>query len=104
MVAPSGGFVSGNSYQVGTALFGVAGFSCNSGATGVLWTVGVYTVAKTSAQAWSVGDIVYFNSSTHVYDNVSSTGNRVGIAVAAAANPSSTGEVRLDGIMNPVVS
>jgi predicted RecA/RadA family phage recombinase len=40
----------------------VAGFTCLVGATGVLWLKGVYALAKTSAQAWAVGDIIYWDN------------------------------------------
>lgn len=99
VVAPSGGFTSGKPYLIGTTLFGVAGFTCLVGATGVLWTTGVFSLAKTSAQAWVVGDPIYWNTSTKLADNVSSTGLRIGVATATAANPSAVGEVRLDGQM-----
>lgn len=101
-IAPASGFVSGNAYQVGAALFGVAGFSCSAGATDVLWLKGVFSLTKTSAQAWAVGDIIYWNNTTFCCDNTLAAGPRVGVATAAAANPSPVGEVRLDGILNPV--
>jgi predicted RecA/RadA family phage recombinase len=104
VVAPSGGFTDGLCYQIGAALFGVASYSCAAGATGELWLKGVYDLAKTSAQAWVLGDIIYLNAGTSLCSNVSTDGPRVGIATAAAANPSTVGEVRLDGILNPIVS
>jgi predicted RecA/RadA family phage recombinase len=94
VTAPSGGFTDGNCYQIGAALFGVAGYTCLVGATGELWLKGVFALTKMTTQV-ALGDIVY-------WDNTD--GPRIGIATAAAANPSATGEVRLDGIMNPVVS
>lgn len=99
VTAPSGGFVSGKGYQVGSALFGVAGFSCNSGSTGVLWTVGVYNLTKTSAESWSVGDVIYWDNTNFRCDNVANTGTRIGVALSTAANPSSVGEVRLNGFL-----
>jgi predicted RecA/RadA family phage recombinase len=104
VVAPSGGFISGNAYALGAALFGIAGFTCAAGAMGELWLKGTYALAKTSAQAWVLGDIIYWNAGTSLCSNVSTDGPRIGIATAAAANPSATCEVRLDGLMNPVVS
>jgi predicted RecA/RadA family phage recombinase len=104
VVAPSGGFTDGNCYQIGQALFGVASYTCLVGATGELWLKGVFALTKLSTQVWALGDIVYWDNTNHWCSNVSTDGPRIGIATAAAANPSATGEVRLDGLMNPVVS
>lgn len=59
--------------------------------------VGVHTLPKTSAQAWAEGDKIYWNTSTSLCDNVATTGPLIGVAVAVAANPTSTGVVRLNG-------
>jgi hypothetical protein len=48
--------------------------------------------------------MIYWDNTNFRCDNVSTTGARIGVATAAAANPSAVGEVRLDGIMNPIVS
>jgi predicted RecA/RadA family phage recombinase len=104
VVAPSGGFTDGLCYQIGAALFGVASYTCVAGATGELWLKGVFTLTKLTTQVWALGDIIYWDNINHWCSNVATDGNRVGIATAAAANPSAVGEVRLDGIMNPIVS
>ena len=90
-------FVSGTGYKVGS-LFGIAGFSCASGETGVLWLRGVFTHAKTSAQAWTVGQPIFWDDTAKVMTSAAGTANlKVGVAFAVAANPSSTGSVRLNG-------
>lgn len=98
VVAPGGGFVSGSAYLIGASLFGVAGFSCAAGATGVLWREGVFNLAKISAQAWAVGDIIYWSVNNAACTNVNSSSDvKVGIATAVAANPTATGNVCLTG-------
>lgn len=76
------------------ALAGVAMYSAASGEEVEIKTTGVFELAKTSAQAWTVGAPIYATSAgvatTVATDNVA-----IGHAVAAAANPSAIGRVRL---------
>lgn len=58
---------------------------------------GVWTLAKTAAQAWTVGEKIYWDDGNKRCDTTSSVGPLIGVATAIAANPSSTGVVRLDG-------
>lgn len=53
---------SGDLVFVG-ALFGIADNDAPSGAPCVLCTEGVYTLPKTSAQAWTVGVAIYWDGS-----------------------------------------
>lgn len=80
------------------AIFGVATADITSGADGEFETFGVYDLAKTSAQAWTQGQKIYWDNSNKRCDNDSTVGMLIGVAVTAAANPSSTGRVRLNGI------
>lgn len=96
VTAPSGGFTSGNGYQVGASIFGVAGFDAAVGVMGVLWVVGVYNLTKESAQAWSQGDEIFWDNGNQWCTNVQGSGMlKIGKAWAAAANPSAVGMVRL---------
>lgn len=79
------------------AIFGVAQAAAASGADVVLVREGVFTLPKVSAQAWTLGAKIYWddtakNCTTTVGSNV-----LIGAAVAAAANPTATGDVLLDG-------
>lgn len=74
----------------GTALFGVAVFDAVSGTASAFITQGVVTIAKTSALAISVGDVLYWDSTNKVVNKTTSGQRAVGVAVEAAANPSST--------------
>lgn len=86
---------SGDGVKVGV-LFGVASTDALSGADVVIATKGVYELPKTSAQAWTVGAAIYWTGSAAT--TATTTGNvLIGVAAAAAANPSATGMVRLNG-------
>jgi predicted RecA/RadA family phage recombinase len=80
-------------------LFGVATKDVASGAAGEFMTRGVHTLAKTSAQAWTVGALIYWDDTNKVCTTSSASGANflIGCATAVAANPSSTGTVRLNG-------
>jgi len=86
--------VAGQSVLIGS-IFGIVQENALSGAQMQVKRVGVHDVTKTSAQAWTEGQRVYWNTSTSKYDSVSTVGPLVGLAVAVAANPSTTGRVLL---------
>ncbi|MEP2782328.1 MAG: capsid cement protein [Pseudoruegeria sp.] len=85
---------SGDYVKVGE-IGGVAQTTVASGEDVVLVRKGVFSLAKTSAQAWTVGAKVYWTGSE--FSTTASGNTLVGVAVAEAANPSSTGFVLLDG-------
>src|SRR5581483_582560 len=96
ITAPTGGVTSGVGVLV-ESLFGVALGTASAGASCDIATEGVWDLAKTSAQAWAVGDKIYWDNANARCDNVATAGFRlIGVAVAAVANPSSTGRVRLN--------
>lgn len=86
---------SGQGAQVGS-IFGVATSDVTSGDPGEFATCGVWSLAKTSAQAWAVGQKVYWDDSNKRCDTDGTVGMLVGVAIAVAANPSSTGYVKLN--------
>lgn len=101
VAAPSGGTISGQLYKVGS-IIGVAATTEAAGDPVVLKTTGVFELTKTSAQAWAVGDLVYMNTTSRSLTNVSATGLvLVGMATEVAANPSSVGRARLNGVSAP---
>lgn len=95
----AGGTISaGDGVQQGQ-LFGVAQNDATSGQDVEIDTMGVYTLPKTSAQAWTVGALVYWDGSECT---TSGSGELlIGVAMAVAANPSATGRVRLNGTARP---
>lgn len=89
-VAAGAGFKVGNIIAVATS-------AALSGATVEGLTEGVLDVNKTSAQAWTVGALVYWDDTAKEFTTTSTSNTKAGVAVAGAANPSSTGRVRLNG-------
>ncbi|HLS19400.1 MAG TPA: capsid cement protein [Paracoccaceae bacterium] len=87
---------SGDGALVGS-LFGVAVSDADNGAPVVLSTTGVWRLAKTKAQAWAVGALVYWDNSTKVATTTGTDNKLIGVAAADAANPSDAGLVRLNG-------
>lgn len=77
-------------------LFGVAQHDAAIGEEVSIATCGVFELPKTSAQAWTVGAALYWTGT--LLSTAAGTGTLfVGIAAAAAANPSAVGLVRLNG-------
>lgn len=91
---------SGQGALVG-ALFGVATVDVLSGVEANFQVLGVVTLNKTSAQAWTQGALIYWDNTNKEATTTSTSNTRIGCAAAAAANPSSTGNVRLNGIATP---
>lgn len=88
-VSSGGGFLAGS-------IFGVATADVADTAAGEFQTCGVVSLAKTSAQAWTVGQKIYWDNTLFVCSTVGTVGQLIGAATAIAANPSSTGYVRLN--------
>jgi predicted RecA/RadA family phage recombinase len=87
---------SGDGLQVGS-IFAVALGDAANGAAVRGMTEGVFDIAKTSAQAWTVGQKVYWDNSAKVCDTDGTLGILIGTCTEIAANPTSTGKVRLNG-------
>jgi len=103
-IAPAGGVVSGALVRI-NSLIGVAATDAAAGETFALMLGGVHELAKTSAQAWAVGEPVYAIAGTNVLTNAAGTGNYlVGVAAAVAVNPSAVGQVRLNGTLGHPVT
>lgn len=87
---------SGGGALVGS-IFGVAAGDALSGASVDLATTGVFTLPKVDALAVSIGDVIYWDNSAKNVNKTSSGNTKIGVAVTAAANPSATVNVRLNG-------
>ncbi len=87
---------SGGGLLVGS-IFGVAQGDAENGAEVEAHLVGVHTLAKTSALAIAVGDLIYWDDDNKVVNKTATAQKLVGVAVSAAANPSDSVEVRLNG-------
>lgn len=87
---------SGMIVLVGSIL-GIAAFDAAISTAVELMVAGVFTINKTSALAITAGDLLYLDDTNHVVNKTSSAQKLVGVALADAANPSSTVTVRLNG-------
>lgn len=89
---------SGNGVLIGS-LFGIAAGDAAIGEDLDLVTVGVFDMAKVSTDVLAVGDLVYWDESATLVSSDDDTGANelIGIAVTAAANPSGSVNVRLNG-------
>ena len=94
-LAPGADVASGTGHLFGAALFGVALTDAKNGVASSFAVEGVFSLAKTSALAIAVGDRVFWDATNAVVNKTSLAQQQVGIAVAAAANPSSTVLVKL---------
>lgn len=97
LTAPYARATSGLGAKVG-AIFGVSMDTVAEAVEGQFQTDGVHTLAKTSAQAWAVGDKIYWDDSNKRCDNVATVGMLIGYATAIAADPSASGNVKLKGV------
>ena len=86
--------VSGAGCQVGTALFGIAGYAAASGASVDLDTEGVFDIAKATG-AWTAGDRVYWDNTAKLATTVATSNLRIGLATQNALSADATGRVTL---------
>lgn len=86
---------SGDGYLVGS-LFGVAQHDAVVGAEVELAVVGVFTLPKTTSQAWSVGDKAYWDVSAGKVTTTASSHKQIGVVVVAAGTNDTTGVVLLN--------
>jgi predicted RecA/RadA family phage recombinase len=82
------------------SIFGVAKSALAISVSGQFAVEGVFVLAKTSAQAWTVGQLIYWDDTTKLCTTTVGSNKLIGVALAVAANPSSTGTVRLNGSFN----
>ncbi|KQU77714.1 hypothetical protein ASD12_18105 [Mesorhizobium sp. Root102] len=87
-VASGDGVVAGS-------LFGVANGDIAVGDEGTLSLIGVFELAKVSAQAWTFGQKIYWVAADAEATSTAGSNKLIGVAVEAADNPSATGKVRL---------
>ena len=95
-ITATAAITSGDFVSIGS-LGGVAQGTVAIGEDVVLVRRGVFTLPKTSAQAWTVGAPIYWDASAGEMTTVSTGNTLVGCAAAVAADPSATGRVLLDG-------
>lgn len=89
-LAPGADVASGVGYLFGASLFGVAITDAVNGTASAFQCAGTVEIAKTSALAISVGDRLFWDATNKVVNKTTTAQQQVGVAVAAAANPSAT--------------
>ncbi len=94
-LTPAAAVAAGVGYLFGAALFGVCINGCAISTPGEFLTEGVVTIGKTSALAIAVGDRVFWDATNKVVNKTTTSQQCVGVAVEAAANPSSTVAIKL---------
>ncbi|UWQ77612.1 DUF2190 family protein [Leisingera sp. S132] len=87
---------SGEGCKVG-AIFGIASIDALAGEPVQIKRRGVFDLIKTSAQAWTQGAKIYWDDTNKRTTTAASGNTLVGAATLAAADPSDTGTVLLDG-------
>jgi len=87
---------AGAAFKVGS-IIAVATSAADSGDPVEGITRGVLDLAKVSAQAWTVGALVYWDDTAKLFTTTSTSNTLAGVAVAVAANPTATGRARLNG-------
>lgn len=94
-VAPTGGVTAGVGVLMGVS-FGIALQTAAAGATFDLGTSGVWDIAKLNTEVWLAQDKIYWDNANARATNAPAAGARlIGFAASAAANPTTTGRVRL---------
>jgi predicted RecA/RadA family phage recombinase len=93
---------AGQGFMLG-AIFAVASQNALSGEPVEGKRFGVYALAKTSAQAWGIGDRIYWDSANKRCDKTGTIGTLIGVAVADAADPSAVGIIALSGAISPLL-
>ncbi len=86
--------VSGQPVVIGNRI-GIAINDIASGASGAVEMTGCYSVTKVSAQAWAAGDEIFWDASASKFTTVGTANTFAGHAMDIAANPTSTGNLRL---------
>ena len=94
-LTPAAAVAAGAGYLFGAGLFGVAVNPVVISTAGEFLTEGVVTIGKTSALAIAVGDRLFWDATNSVVNKTSTAQQCVGVAVAAAANPSSTVSMKI---------
>lgn len=95
-VTAAAAIASGDFVKVG-ALCGVAQGAAAIGEDVAIVRCGVFTLPKLSAQAWTVGQKIYWSTADSECTTVVGSNTLIGVAHAVAADSSDTGDVLLDG-------
>ena len=79
------------------SLFGIANGDALSGAEVLINVRGVFDMAKTAAQAWTVGQLIYWSGTAAT--TVVGTNKLIGVCIRVELAAATVGRVRLNGAM-----
>ena len=83
--APAGGVVSGNGVMIGD-LFGVAQHSAAAGEMFECAVKGAFDIVKAASQAWTVGQLIYWDSVAGAATTTASGNKLIGKAIVAVGS------------------
>ena len=97
--APTGGVVSGTPVEIGQLLV-IPGVTAAVGVKFSGTTSGVFSITKIGTQAWTEGQLVYWDDGNTRFTSVATGSLLAGVAVEAVAGGAgdTTGKVRLNGM------
>lgn len=100
VTVPSGSYAedlaAGDGVLIGV-LFGVAQHDAAIGEEVEIARYGVFNLAKTTSQAWTVGQKAYWSVATNKVTTSAGSNKLIGVVVADAGSNDETGSVCLDG-------
>jgi predicted RecA/RadA family phage recombinase len=98
VITATSNVTSGSGVLVGS-LFGVAEGDIANGAEGVIVLEGVFDLPKAPSQAWTVGQLIYWDTANSRATNVAGSNKLIGVAVAPVGGGAgeTIGRVRLNG-------
>ncbi len=79
-----------------TNRIGIAVADIVASAVGQLQVEGVFTLAKTAGQAWTLGQQLYWDASTSKFTSTASSHQKAGFAAAIAASAATSGKIKLN--------
>lgn len=82
------------------SLFGIAAHNAATGEDLILNVTGIYELPKAGAQAWTVGQKVYWDNTAKLVTSEATGNTLIGVAVLAVTNAAANtiGTVRLNGV------
>lgn len=97
-IAAAAATVSGQGVLQGS-LFGIAAHSAATGEDLLINLTGIYELPKAGSQAWTVGQMVYWDNSAKVVTTAATDNTLIGVAVVPVTNAAANtvGTVRLNG-------
>ena len=90
---------AGGGMLIGSGLFGIAVDTMASGATGPIWTDGVFDITKNTGagESYVAGQRVFWDNTNKRLTSTSTGNLNVGVTVATAATGDATARVVIDG-------